>query len=421
MDKTCHRILKTGLGPIVLVLTLGLAPFVSCSMTEPLGARRVMEATVYSALCEYWARCSPDKLGYFPDADVFACADYYNCRYAESDPFEDPDLCQAHIESSPCDSTLSSVTPFDILLVGGRNWFPGTGARAFSLHNAPECRAPNLYPAEGEPCLLDRGRSCASGFCRVREPYRTVGEKLCGVCERYREIGAPCEDAVFCTGGAHCEAGVCVPGAPVGDPCDSDGMCATVTCVHGLCRDIGGVGDLCEYGYHCASGFCENGVCVDSMPAAIHAGDVGDWCETSSHCRLGLACLQHACAKADCVAALEEPCIQEYPNACGEEGYCATPPFVCAPRRKAGESCSPIDSCVTDLACRLYSHSYKCISLFPIGAPCSFHQECESYHCHRDDYVEHCEPHFPWDPPCHLPECDNCGVCAPEPSATDCF
>ncbi len=413
---------------------LGLTVTVSCSMTRPLDSDLTDDEVtadretlaVYEALCRYWERCAPEKLGYFAGDDVAACVDYYEClaippeasprpRHVWLPEIADGEACREHIASSSCDSDLSAVTPY-VANVGldTRSW-----VMAEPLDQVAACAADG--PRAGEACLTAPAECAGDLYCSAREPHRMAGDRFCGTCQERAPVGALCDEVTACEIGAYCN-GVCTASRPAGAPCDSPEHCVTGICLDNTCREPGEVGVACDSALHCQSKVCLGGICAGDLGSAgIYASDLDAPCEDIFDCRLGLVCVDGTCRRAACVAERGAPCEHLYPRGC-ESGSVCVSEGVCIERYAEGEACSPQWSCEPGLQCISEgSDGWHCRRLLPDGSPCGEHQYCLSGYCHRTEFDDVCYLEAPWWTQCDVPPCDGCGVCAPKPTTAQCM
>ena len=424
--------------------------------------------SVYAELCRYWQRCNPSRLDFFPESTIDACASFYQCHLDRADTgsiFNDADDCRRHIEESPCDALLSSISPRVIV-----TWMrlPEAGSRVqdiglllndrHSLWEVPACAPASATSAADtigpdEACLIPLSRCGDGRYCQAADPTRSVGTNVCGTCRLPQQQGESCNATLQCEAGAFCLHGVCRPPLTNNAGCDEDRLCESGACVHGVCSDPGETGASCDSSDDCREDDCIKGVCTAvpfseqgepctqmlteastvSVPILCNPdkalfcrqqtcaplGREGAPCTSSAHCRMGLVCESETCVKAACPIADGASCNGNAIR-CGPESSCNSND-ICQRWAEEGTPCHGLwHPCFPGLFCNNVNGGI-CEVKRANGTPCDSFGECESDYCHRDlgdcDIIEpglvECENDF-------FP-CDDCGVCSERPSPDQCI
>src|SRR5205814_1122531 len=144
------------------------------------------------------------------------------------------------------------------------------------------------------------GDACAGGRCTGAARDCSAGDGPCmrGVCDEAadacapqpREDGTPCDDALLCTTGDACAAGMCT-----GQPLDCtalDGSCVVGACDEGAGGCVASPradGSVCEDGAYCTAGdVCRDGACAPGglrdCSGVAGPGEVGVCDEANDAC-----------------------------------------------------------------------------------------------------------------------------------------
>ena len=227
-----------------------------------------------------------------------------------------------------------------------------------------------------------------------------------------------CLTNIDCVSGHHCDAdNHCVAKLAPGNPCSSDGQCATGNCKDGVCCDTpcGGACKACNLAGSagtCAdipsgqdpASECQSGACNGAGACELDNGQ---------SCANGAACLSGHCADGVCCnTACNNPC-----DACsvaagaGTNGTCANLADgsagipACAPYLCNGSSATCPGTCAADADCVGGDHcdgSGHCVAKKAQGQPCSSNGECTTGFCVEDRCCNTA---------CNNP-CDACSVAA---------
>jgi hypothetical protein len=238
--------------------------------------------------------------------------------------------------------------------------------------------------ADGTVCddadACTQSDACLDGVCMGADPIVCDSIDQCqlvGVCDPVTGLcsmvevgdGAPCEDGDACTLDDSCQAGLCVPGAPMVcealDQCHGAGMCDPAT---GVCTDPAVAdGTACDDGSACTmSDTCVAGSCLGAAPVICTALDqchVAGACDPvtgscsnpaladGTGCDDGDACTQlDTCEGGLCVGASPVVCIPL--DQCHGAGTCDPATGGCSdPALAAGAGCDDGDACTQTDAC----------------------------------------------------------------------
>jgi hypothetical protein len=205
---------------------------------------------------------------------------------------------------------------------------------------------------DGNACT--KGDTCQEGvcvpgtavFCPPADACHEAGicNPATGLCE-YASVadGTVCGTFDPCKEDDICQAGVCVPGAPLTCPplgdCYEAGICDPNT---GVCLyDVKADGTLCGAESDCAHDICVQGDCLrdQAKPDGTPCDD-GDACTQSDTCQAGL-----------CVGA--DPVICQALDACHDVGICDPLTGQCTqPAKPNGTPCSDDNACTDTDTCQ---------------------------------------------------------------------
>jgi hypothetical protein len=213
----------------------------------------------------------------------------------------------------------------------------------------------------GGSCTLDCTKaSCPSGSTCVT--YES-GSAFCS---------ASCTSASNCRSGYVCatSVGACLPDCRLGWSCGSTLTCNKDT---GTCDPpqvtTGPIGAPCTWNEECASGLCtpEQGA---SGPTYWSGGSCTLDC-TKASCPSGSTCVTYESGSAFCSASCTSA------SNCRSGYVCATSVGACLPDCRLGWSCGSTLTCNKDTG----TCDPPQITTGPIGAPCSWNEECASGLC----------------------------------------
>jgi MYXO-CTERM domain-containing protein len=182
------------------------------------------------------------------DPDV--CSDEGECGGTPRD-CDDMLACTADRCDETADACVSAVT--DGCLIDGSCVADGAGdalnpCRVCDPTMSTDAFSPRPVGTRcGDP-------SCSMGTLTPAATCNATGDCVPGtpmpcpdgsICADDMMCAAGCTDDTECRMGFYCEAGMCVPLRPIGDPCTRPGMCASALCVDGVCCEDGCTG-VCE-------------------------------------------------------------------------------------------------------------------------------------------------------------------------------
>jgi hypothetical protein len=211
----------------------------------------------------------------------------------------------------------------------------GTNACAVTPLTGPSC-------TDGNACT--QTDTCSSGSCVGSNPVvcpapdqchnARVCAPLTGLCSNPAKPGTPaCNDALACTVGETCQAGVCTGGTAT--DCSASG---TDDCHAGQCSEPGGcfsqplIGNTCNDGNACTVGTTCSAGSVCNGGSALSCDD-SDPCTTDS-CNPGSGCVHGSAPDGTACAVDGNPCTRD--TCLG--GLCHAPSL-------AGTVCGPAASC----------------------------------------------------------------------------
>jgi hypothetical protein len=222
----------------------------------------VLPATEYCEsivdfFCPFYMRCGrmvADGLDECSSVFLETCNARYEPRYADLEHAgllqlsrNGIDACARHLSSVACDDQ-----PLDLGGPCAGMWVGHSG--------------------EGAPCGFDvESFVCAEGTTCI------LGLDLCGTCQAKPkpDAGPPativgegdkCDAKHRCAYRAFCSNGACVKSSMIGEPCRTDGMCASGRCNSGSCQALLADGAPCVASTECASGVCNFEGHCQSLP-----------------------------------------------------------------------------------------------------------------------------------------------------------
>ena len=232
---------------------------------------------------------------------------------------------------------------------------------------------------DGNACTLVD--SCQAGSCVGGSPVVCTASDQChtagtcntgtGVCSNpAKPNNSSCSDANACTLDDRCQAGACVPGAPLtctaSDQCHLAGTCNTA---NGQCSNPAKPdGSACSDGNACTqTDTCQAGSCAGSNPVTCTASDqchTAGTCNTGtgvctnpaspngSACNDGNACTQtDTCQAGSCAGSNPVTCTAS--DQCHTAGTCNTGTGVCTnPASPNGSACNDSNACTQTDTCQ---------------------------------------------------------------------
>ena len=216
------------------------------------------------------------------------------------------------------------------------------------------------------------------------------------------EIGVACDEAVYCATGDCRDVGEglrCVQSCSVGDDasCPNGFYCDEVTCGDALCAlgEAGSraIGEACEDDTECRTLTCAGGRCLracesdaDCVAGETCAGGgeggcggctpTGPAAPFGAPCAAGADCASEVCVQDVFGSVCSTACVDACPEgfACGADGQCARP----APGGLGlGAPCGGPDDCASTL-CGDFSGGAACTDLCDPGHPCPAGFSCEA-------------------------------------------
>ena len=216
-----------------------------------------------------------------PVADGTSCADGTVCNGAE--------ICQAGVCTSTtplnCDDGNPCTTDVCLAI---------SGCQHTALANGTSC---------ADTTVCNGAETCTSGACVSGAPLNCNDGNACTLdtCDaaagcRHTPFsnGTPCPDGTVCNGAEACQAGACMPNAPLN--CNDGNACTTDTCnaVSGCintpiagCRPCAVAAD-CNDNQPCTSDTCNAGVCQNAAVADGTTCLDGNLCNGTELCSAGI-------------------------------------------------------------------------------------------------------------------------------------
>jgi len=363
-----------------------LAPLAVGAPCDPRGVRNVCDALAFCRGTGAAARCEPrGRLGGQCREGAPRCGDGLSCSVYNT--------CAAVVpEGGSCASTGSPIV-----------CAPGTSCSSFE--DAQRCRRPGALggPCREAPDACDAGLACGYSVCVPALPLGAAcdpsgSRSACadGHCpfttSRCTPLGtrdAPCRGTgPACDAGLRCNAGACVPAAPVGGSCDGSGSRRpTSVCVEGAvcpygaesrCVLAGLAGSPCRY----SETPCDAGLACGSAQRCVARVAPGAPCDArgaENVCAPGSHCLAEGAA-ARCLAdgANGRSC-RSSGTACDEGLLCAG--GLCRPRVEVGGLCDPsgvMGACVPSSDCLTTDGVSRCAAYGTLRARCEIAWSCPS-------------------------------------------
>lgn len=236
-------------------------------------------------------------------------------------------------------------------------------------------------PALGEDCegICEEGLICISGACAL---LATNSED-------------ECSEDVHCLTPTVCAHGACRERVELGDPCYFDSHCPSGTvCLNQICATPAEAGEACAVDRNCAPGlFCST---YAEPPVCVPYAPLGEPCGGASG---GRCALEHACViEGDDD---EGTCWERVPEGescaasaqlCDSDLYCSAE-RICLPPGGEGDTCWDMHPCAAGLSCRCSEDNVEdcqfsdqddgdtCQPPLDDGEPCFRWGECASGEC----------------------------------------
>ena len=169
-----------------------------------------------------------------------------------------------------------------------------------------------------------------------------------------------CTSDADCDENAHCDAGVCFPDLPSGDPCDEASDCQSNYCGNGFCCDSG---DCCRTASDCPGSYGSPAVCDD--PRGCQGTRDAAVC-ISSQCRTQ----ENVPDDSACTTGIVSDTCGTYPTVRCSGAIDQTAPMC-------PMTCSGDGECDENAHC----DGGACVVDLPDGSPCDEASDCVTGHC----------------------------------------
>jgi hypothetical protein len=234
------------------------------------------------------------------------------------------------------------------------------------------------------------GGNGGAGGCNCEPMPCLIGQCIDSGC---KYLPDPQADGTACSGDMSkvCSNGECL--LAQGQPCASNGDCASEACANGVCCD-----SLCDGTCQACDLPDQPGTCGDVLDGTTHpkcppgqacmgnvcksGGANGDTCQTNS------GCLSKNCVAMSCRLPDGEPCndpVQCASNYCGSIKKCDAPPDskLCKSGQQSGLTClaAPGEPCGSNLDCASDLSCAGNICRADNGTDCTSYYQCYSGFC----------------------------------------
>lgn len=232
------------------------------------------------------------------------------------------------------------------------------------------------YPDGGRYCGQDcasnadcGGDTCAALQGGGRQCARVVGGNF--TCTA---MPMGCTTSSDCPVGQQCQGGTCVaglPGAGLGEPCDSNDACSSGLCSNGACTQTCNSNDItgsCPAGFYCngSAASCNEGFCLAGGPGG---GQLGQSCTEDTECA-SLFCEAGSCS---------QPCTPDGAATCPSGFACQTGALECLGSCQQsgalGDICDTNFECTSGICATLGDLSF-CTEFCTDAMPCPDNFTC---------------------------------------------
>jgi hypothetical protein len=253
------------------------------------------------------------------------------------------------------------------------------------------CGTNGVCDGAGACALYASGTVCAGASCqgnKLVQPSLCNGSGSClsqgtvtcnpGVC-----AGGTCQSGCAvdadCVASAFCNAGMCAPKKPTGQPATGSNQCLSGSAADGVCCDVACVG-TCVACSAAKKGSGADGTCGPVQAGADPDHECTDQgaasCGALGTCDGASGCTQYPAGTVCAPAACQGVTLLQA-SLCDGSGTCVPgAPISCAPAACVGGGCA--SSCVQDSDCvgTAYCNAAQCTPKKPLGQPATGPNEC---------------------------------------------